>query len=102
MKNWNEEEDLGGIEGVVLTDVLSEIMAALVGGYSILCVYEEKNINLNDARLLQWKNRREEIGYIRDHFKGDKSYKDMRRWIGTYSKELKTVNDLRKKYQNVS
>jgi hypothetical protein len=101
MKNWNEEEDLGGIEGVVLTDVLSEIMAALVGGYSILCVCEEKNTSPDNIRLRQWEKRVEEIVVIRKRFTSG-SYKDMCRWIEIYSEELKIVDELREKYQNVA
>lgn len=103
MKEWSREEDLGGIEDVALTDVLSEIMAGLAGGYAILCFYEEKKNNPDRSSIGRWKKRREELGAIKSFFaKGDKSYEDMRRWIKVYSEELKSVDALRKTYANAA
>ena len=103
MENHNENHDYGCIEGVALTDTLSEIMSSLAGGYALLCFYENKGLQPDKRKLSRWEKRREEIAAIRNYFsKDDKSFDDIRRWIKMYSEEKKQVENLRTKYADAA
>ncbi|MDR2916414.1 MAG: hypothetical protein LBV74_16565 [Tannerella sp.] len=103
MEKWNENNDLGCIEGCALADVMQQVMSSLAGGYALLCFCENKSINPNKKKIRDWEKRREEIRVFSKYYtKIDNSYDDIRRWIRVYSEEVRMVESLRKKYADAS
>ena len=95
-KPITEEEDYGCIELCLLTDVLHETLAGLIGGYDNLALAEEQKENPDKGKIKKWSHRAYEISLIRRPISiRQKTYEDMRKWIDFYSKELKNVDQLR-------
>ena len=97
----NEKDDFGCIVGCALTDTLQEIISSLVGGYSVLELYEKESSSPDTEKVRSWDKRGNEIFAHRNLIaKSDKTYNDIRNWISIYSEELIQLNKLRDQYEN--
>ena len=95
-----EEDDVGCFVGCMLADTLQEVISSLVGGYAVLQNHIENEANPNEKIINSIEKRRKEIRELKNNYfnKPDNKYSTIRRWISTYSEELKELNNLRDQY----